>query len=405
MQSDSRVYSLPRWRMTRWLVDAGPGVPDDIRHALVGQLYGTLPIFAGGVANTIVVSVAIAARLGSWPFVAWVVVEVAVCLARLIVLMIARRNALTGRKTPTDIYILLGIAWAATVGYGVIVSLVSGDWVASALACLSAAAMVGGICFRNFSAPRLAGTMTVFSLGPCLPGAMIAGEPLMYIVFAQIPMYVFAMTVAAFRLNKMLIATMRAERENDHRARHDALTGLSNRTGLIAAVDARLATAPREGEMLALLFLDLDGFKSVNDTYGHAAGDRLLAMVADRLRRVLLAADIAARIGGDEFVVLADGLTPDRAITLGEHLIAAIATSYDLGDNIAISIGVSVGIAMAPEHGAKFADLLAVADAALYEAKLSGKSRCCMASAETNLAALQRLRGNTGKPGAVGAAA
>lgn len=405
MHGDTRVYSLPRWRVTRWLVDAGPGVPDEIRQALVGQLYGTLPIFAGGVINTIVVAAAIAARLPSWPFIAWVAVELAICITRLFVLIIARRNALTGRKTPTDLYILLGIAWSATVGYGVIVSLASGDWIVSTLACLSAAAMVGGICFRNFSAPRLAGTMIMFSLGPCLPGAMIAGEPLMYIVFAQIPMYVVAMTVAAFKLNKMLIATMRAERENDHRARHDALTGLSNRTGLIAAVETRLTAAQRDGETLALLFLDLDGFKSVNDTYGHAAGDRLLTMVADRLRRMLLAADVAARIGGDEFVVLADGLTHERAVALGEHLIAAIATSYDLGDGISISIGVSVGIAMAPEHGANFADLLAVADAALYEAKLGGKSRCCMASAETNLAALQRLRGNTGKPGPVGAAA
>lgn len=392
---DARVYSLPRWRLTRWLVDAGPGVPDDIRQALVGHLYGTLPIFAGGVANTVIVSATIAARLQTWPFILWVVVEVAICLTRLIVLIAARRAALKERKTPTDIYLVLGVAWSATVGYGVIVSLASGDWIAATLACLSAAAMVGGICFRNFSAPRLAGTMIVFSLGPCLPGAAIAGEPLIYVVFAQIPMYVFAMSVAAFKLNKMLIATMRAERENDHRARHDALTGLSNRTGLVAAVETRLAATRHSGEALALLFLDLDGFKNVNDTYGHAAGDRLLTMVADRLRRMLLASDVAARIGGDEFVVLAEGLTQERAVALGEHLIAAIATSYDLGDGISATVGVSVGIAMAPEHGKEFADLLAVADAALYEAKSSGKSRCCMATSETNLAALQRLQGRT----------
>jgi diguanylate cyclase (GGDEF)-like protein len=394
MQGDARVYSLPRWRMTRWLVDAGPGVPDAIRLALIGHLYGTLPIFAGGIVNTIIVSAAIAARVQTWPFILWVAIETAVCFTRLIVLIVARRAALEGRRTPTDLYIVLGVAWSATVGYGVIVSLASGDWIVSALACLSAAAMVGGICFRNFSAPRLAGTMILFSLGPSLPGAMLAGEPLMYIVFAQIPMYVVAMTVAAFRLNKMLIATMRAERENDHRARHDALTGLSNRTGLVDAVETRLAAMTGSGETLALLFLDLDGFKTVNDTYGHAAGDRLLTMVADRLRRMVLASDIAARIGGDEFVVLAEGLTHDRAVMLGEHLIAAIARSYDLGDGNSATIGVSVGVAMAPEHGREFGDLLAVADAALYEAKSSGKSRCCMASAATNLAALQRLRGN-----------
>src|SRR5690242_17686518 len=118
MHGDARVYSLPRWRVTRWLVDAGPGVPDDIRQALVGQLYGTLPIFIGGVANTIVVAAAIAARLPTWPFIAWVAVEVAICITRLFVLIVARRNALVGRQTPTDIYILLGVAWSVTVGYG-----------------------------------------------------------------------------------------------------------------------------------------------------------------------------------------------------------------------------------------------------------------------------------------------
>jgi diguanylate cyclase (GGDEF)-like protein len=393
MQSDVRVYSLPRWRITRWLGDAGPGVPDDIRAALIGGLFGTLPVFAAGVFNTVIVSAAIAARQPTAPFIAWLIFEIALCLVRVIVLIVARRAALEHRKTPTDIYLLLGVAWSGSVGYGVIINLTSGDWVAATLACLSATAMVGGICFRNFGAPRLAGAMILTSAGPCLAGAALAGEPLLYILFVQAPMYCFAMTAAAFKLNKMLIATMRAGRENDHRARHDALTGLSNRTGLVDAVNARLIAARHGDKALALLFLDLDGFKAVNDTYGHAAGDRLLKMVADRLSRMLRSADAAARIGGDEFVVLAEALTHERAIELGQQLIAGVATSYDLGDGMSATVGVSVGIAMAPEHGTDHVDLLAAADAALYEAKSNGKSRCCMASPQTNLAALRRLRG------------
>jgi hypothetical protein len=215
MQSEVRVYSLPRWRITRWLGDAGPGVPDDVRAALIGGLFGTLPIFAAGVLNTVIVSAAIAARQPTAPFIAWAIFEIAVCLARLMVLIVARRAALEHRKTPTDVYLLLGVAWSGSVGYGVIVSLTSGDWVVATLACLSAAAMVGGICFRNFGAPRLAGTMILISAGPCVAGAALAGEPLLYVMFVQAPMYCFAMTAAAFKLNKMLIATMRAEREND----------------------------------------------------------------------------------------------------------------------------------------------------------------------------------------------
>ena len=86
--------------------------------------------------------------------------------------------------------------------------------------------------------------MILTSLGPCLPGAALAGEPLVYVAFVQAPLYLVAMTAAAFKLNKMLVATMQAGRENDHRARHDALTGLSNRVELLDAIDARLKAAP-----------------------------------------------------------------------------------------------------------------------------------------------------------------
>jgi diguanylate cyclase (GGDEF)-like protein len=185
-------------------------------------------------------------------------------------------------------------------------------------------------------------------LGSCIPGAVLGGEPLLYVVLLQAPLYLYAMTAAAFTLNKVLIATMRAERDNDHRAKHDALTGLLNRGGLIEAVDCGLMAAARNGNPLALLFLDLDNFKAVNDTFGHAVGDRLLKSVADRLKRELSAGDVAARIGGDEFVVLAQAPTHEQAIARGQRLISAIACTYPLGEGICAAVGVSIGIAMTP---------------------------------------------------------
>jgi diguanylate cyclase (GGDEF)-like protein len=406
MDSRNRLYSLPRWRVTRWLADSGPGVPDDIRVELIGNLFGSLPVFAGGVINTLVVAAAIAARKPTALFIAWLGFEIAVCVVRLIVLLIARRSALRHRDTPTDIYLMLAVAWSAGVGYGVIVSMASGDWVATTLACLSAAAMVGGICFRNFSAPRLAAAMILTSLGSTIPGAVLGGEPLLYVVLLQVPLYLGAMTAAAFTLNKMLVATMRAERENNHRAKHDALTGLLNRTGLVEVADRRLMAAAPNGTPLALLFLDLDNFKGANDTFGHAVGDRLLKSVADRLKRELSAADVTARIGGDEFVVLAEALSHAQAMAMGQKLISAIACTYQLGDGISAAVGVSVGIAVAPEHGTDPESLLAAADAALYEAKSGGKSQCCMASPTANLAGLRRLHaGMAGSAAAVGVAA
>jgi hypothetical protein len=91
MPSRTRVYSLPRWRVTRWLADCGPGVPDEIRVELVGNLFASLPVFAGGVINTVAVAAAIAVRNPTAPFIAWLVFEVAVCVSRLILLLIARR--------------------------------------------------------------------------------------------------------------------------------------------------------------------------------------------------------------------------------------------------------------------------------------------------------------------------
>ncbi|MCK1597936.1 GGDEF domain-containing protein [Bradyrhizobium sp. 164] len=390
MQSDSRIYSLPRWRVTRWFADCGADVPEDIRVALIGNLYGTLPVFIGGILNTLLVAAAIAVRSPTPLFIAWLALEIAICLTRLAVLIVARRRALRHRATPTDINLVLSIAWSGSVGYGALISLATGDWVASTLACISAGAMVGGICFRNFSAPRLCGAMIVLSLGPTIPGALIAGEPLMLVLFFQIPMYLAAMTMACFKLNRMLIATMRAERENDRRARHDELTGLANRAGLVGALEERLSQQDGRRGSLALLYLDLDDFKVINDTYGHAAGDRLLQSVAERLRGLVPEGDLPARLGGDEFVVLAAGCTEEQATALGRHLVEAIGVPYNLDCGARARVGVSVGIAMAPEHGNGAADLLRAADAALYQAKFAGGSRCEVAS-EDDLARLRLL--------------
>jgi len=372
-------FSLPRWRLTRWLADSGPDVPPDIRGALVASLFGTLPIFAGGVVNSLAVSFLIAWRIPTLPFMLWCAFEVVCCALRLVILIQARSRAERGEPTPTDIYLLLGVAWAAGVGAGTFMCLMSGDWVVAALACLSAAAMVGGICFRNFGAPRMVGVMIVLTLGPVVLAAPFAGEPIMMISLMQIPFYLFSMMAAAYKLNAMLVATMRSERENAFHARHDMLTGLSNRAGLAKAFATRFGAeeAPRG---LALVYLDLDGFKAVNDNYGHMAGDALLQLVAERLRGLVRSSDIAARIGGDEFVVLSEQTERVQLQRFGERIISEVSKPYELDSGDTLHIGASVGIALAPEHGQDMTGLMAAADAALYQAKSRGKSLCVIAS-------------------------
>lgn len=377
-------FSLPRWRVTRWLVDAGPDVPAEIRTALIGSLFGTLPIFAGGVINSMTVSFLIAWRIPTLPFQLWCAFEVLCCVIRLFVLSTARNRAERGQSTPTDLYLLLGVAWAAGIGVGTFLSLISGDWVVAALACLSAAAMVGGICFRNYGAPRMAGIMIVLTLGPCCLAAAFIDQPIMLVTFMQIPFYLFSMTVAAYKLNGMLISTMRAERENAFHARHDLLTGLSNRAGLNRAFATRFESAP-EGRKLALIYLDLDGFKTVNDSHGHMAGDALLQLVAERLRGLIRSTDLAARIGGDEFVVLSEQTEKAQLQKLGERLVREISRPYELDSGHRIEIGASIGIALAPNHGTDLAELMNAADAALYQAKSRGKALCVIAGPDSRL--------------------
>jgi diguanylate cyclase (GGDEF)-like protein len=390
MRGDDLVFSLPRGRVTGWLADAGPGVSDEVRGALIRELHGTWTIFAAGVINSVIVAAAIALRQQTAPFIAWLALELTICIARLIILIRAHRAARAHRPTPTDLYILFTLAWGGSVGMGAGLSLMSGDWISATLACLSAAAMVGGTCFRNFSAPRLAGAMMLSSIGPVIPAIIYARQPLLYVLFLQMPLYFVAMIAATFRLNKMLVAVMHSKRRSEDLARHDPLTGVRNRAGFVDAIDAKLADGSGS-QSFALLYLDLDHFKPVNDNFGHAAGDSVLRTIARSLRDVLPAADAIARIGGDEFVVLTCDVTADEAVAIAERIISVITAPITLADGNSVTIGVSIGVAISPDHGSDAETLLALADAALYEAKSSGKSCCRVASTDTILAALRRL--------------
>lgn len=158
-------------------------------------------------------------------------------------------------------------------------------------------------------------------------------------------------------------------------ARTDALTGLSNRLLLRELFQLHTATAVRAKNQVALHFLDLDGFKAINDRYGHPAGDALLEQVARRLEGMVRSDDVVSRLGGDEFIVLQVGLHNEtEAELLARRIIREISKPY-LVDDISMSISVSVGIATAPKLGVELERLLACADAALYRAKAGGKAR------------------------------
>jgi len=161
-----------------------------------------------------------------------------------------------------------------------------------------------------------------------------------------------------------------------HQALHDALTGLPNRVLALDRAEQMLARARRQQLPVAALYLDIDGFKEVNDTFGHAAGDQLLRLVAGRLESVIREGDTAARLAGDEFVVLVDGSTLDAGPELvAERLLDVLRRPYDMRMEIGreLALTASVGIAYGVRDSAE--QLLRDADVALYEAKAAGRDR------------------------------
>jgi diguanylate cyclase (GGDEF)-like protein/PAS domain S-box-containing protein len=169
----------------------------------------------------------------------------------------------------------------------------------------------------------------------------------------------------------------RTEAELAYLAYHDSLTGLPNRAQIEQQLDLAVARARRAGTSVALMFLDLDAFKAVNDRLGHAIGDRFLAEVASRLRGVLRDSDVLARQGGDEFLVLLSDLSDDgRAIAdaVGVKLLEALQAPVEVAGH-ALHTGASIGVSLYPEDAGDMAALLRHADAAMYCAKAAGGGR------------------------------
>ena len=177
-----------------------------------------------------------------------------------------------------------------------------------------------------------------------------------------------------------------------HQAQHDALTSLPNRILFLDRLDTALERATRHNESFALLYIDIDGFKPVNDTYGHQVGDELLKAIALRLRGKVRQEDTVARLGGDEFAIVLEGVVDPQgaAQRLCESIGSEIRRPYELmtptGPQI-IEVGASIGLAMFPPNGDSREQLIRAADEAMYAAKRGGRNRCVLASALNDAAA------------------
>jgi len=176
----------------------------------------------------------------------------------------------------------------------------------------------------------------------------------------------------------------RAEEQVRHQATHDALTGLPNRALFLDRLDTAMERTRRSGKPFALLYIDIDGFKPVNDLHGHQAGDHLLQAIAARLIERTRRSDTVARLGGDEFAVILEAAdSPETALDTAGELGARLREPYVLGENLPVTIGASIGIACHAATDSSGADprdaLIRAADDAMYRAKRAGRNRCMLA--------------------------
>ncbi len=177
-----------------------------------------------------------------------------------------------------------------------------------------------------------------------------------------------------------------AEERMQHTAHFDLLTDLPNRGLFFDRLGQALALARREERSGALMFLDLDRFKQVNDQLGHAAGDTLLIAVAQRLRGEVRESDTVARLAGDEFTVILPNLRDEHDATrVADKILAAIAQPLVIAGR-EVTVGVSIGIAFFPKHGNTVEQIVNAADNAMYLAKKTGRNRYALASEETLIA-------------------
>lgn len=210
---------------------------------------------------------------------------------------------------------------------------------------------------------------------------------------------VFLVWVFALRrqVHRQTLTIRRSEERFRYMAEHDALTGLCSRTAFYEQLDSAIAQAAARSSSLALMAIDVDGFKNLNDSLGHQAGDAVLCAVAQRIQSAVRETDTVARIGGDEFVILLAGVHGmEEGSAIAAKVLAAASASFAIGEN-PVAVTISIGVTVYPDGGLDATALLRSADVALYRAKASGRNclRTFSASAETPPGSSLRSRAQT----------
>jgi len=365
-------------RFIAWIIAGPRPQPADVQKKLLhNSMRKKNTLIVVHLSMAVMASIAIYITGQLWAY-AWLMAEIVLGTIRLAIHVAFERVEARDGNGNAITPIVVGLVWAGVLSAAAYLCVASGDWLLILLAGTGLASVIGGISSRNAGTPRYGIVVMCILTLPYAVATLLSPLPHLFIVGLQIPLYVIAVIVVLLENYKTLLDLYRAERENHWLAHHDLLTGLPNRAMQLKRFDELLRPGD-EQPSLTVFCLDLDGFKEINDQFGHAVGDAVLVAVADRLRDCVRDVDLLCRTGGDEFVILLPAVSSAEAARVARRIIECVSAPFDLGhaalspSPLLVYVGISIGSASTPDDGITTDALLRSADRAMYQAKRRGK--------------------------------
>jgi diguanylate cyclase (GGDEF)-like protein len=363
-------------RSIAWLIAGPRPEPPEIQKKLLhNSMRKKNTLIVVHLSMAVMASIAIAITEQAWAY-AWLLAEVVLGGFRLSIHLAYEKAEAHGRNGNAIAPIVAGLVWASVLSAAAYQCVASGEWLLILLAGSGLASVIGEISSRNAGTPRYGIILMCLLTLPYALATLISPIRHLFIIGLQMPFYVIAVIVVLRENYKTLLDLYHAERDNRWLAHHDLLTGLPNRVMKLKRFDELLRQRPSlfnsEPSPFTVFCLDLDGFKEINDKFGHAMGDAVLVAVAGRLRDSVREVDFLCRLGGDEFVILLPAISHAETATLARRIIERISKPFEVGET-SVHVGISIGSAVTPDDGATADELLRSADRAKYEAKRRGK--------------------------------
>jgi diguanylate cyclase len=366
--------SEPRSVLLRWLASSAPDLSARNRQILLASLFTrTREIVFASVCE---VSVAATAyyRHPTPLYAFWGMAVLTLLTVRLALISKCRRYVASNKPAVTSPFLFASILWSALFGLGAFLCNTSGDPTLFLLGNVCAVGVIGGLASRNAGTPRLAMIQITVILGLLGLGAARSPGSGKLVLLFQAPFCAAGFVSVALRSNRDTVALLKSREHSHYLAQHDSLTGLPNRARIHELLLERTgADSTRRIGSFAVLLIDLDRFKAINDSLGHAAGDHILQEVASRLREAFSENELIGRLASDEFVVISEVASRNDASEIAKRIAKLLSRPFPVHE-ATVHIGASVGIALHPEHAETGPQLLVCADRALYAVKRSGKS-------------------------------